>query len=111
MTPPTLREALEFAVSVLKTLRYPPSNDEIIIAANAQIDVAIETARTALASEPLLLAKNQSCGCIVCTCGDEERCHGCGAKHCGTHPVGLIPNPVYASQPPVLVEERRKEES
>ena len=41
------------------------------------------------------LAKNQSCGCIVCMCEDEDQCQGCGAKNCGTHPVGEIPNPVY----------------
>jgi len=46
-----------------------------------------------------LLAKYQSCGCIVCTCEDEEQCQGCGAQHCGTHPVGQIPNPVYAQFP------------
>lgn len=40
------------------------------------------------------LAKNQPCGCVVCTC-DEFQCQGCGAHHCGTHPVGKIPNPVY----------------
>jgi hypothetical protein len=41
------------------------------------------------------LDRIQPCGCIVCECNDDERCHGCGAKHCGTHPVGKIPNPVY----------------
>lgn len=42
-----------------------------------------------------LLAKHQPCGCIVCTCEDDLRCHGCGARHCGTHPVSEIPNAVY----------------
>jgi hypothetical protein len=46
-----------------------------------------------------LMAKHQPCGCIVCTCEDDLRCHGCGAKHCGTHPVGQIPNAVYEQQP------------
>jgi hypothetical protein len=46
-----------------------------------------------------LLAKHQPCGCIVCTCEDDLRCHGCGAKNCGTHPVGQIPNAVYEQQP------------
>ncbi len=41
------------------------------------------------------LAKYQPCGCVVCTCEDPDRCHGCGAKNCGTHPVGEMPNPVY----------------
>lgn len=38
------------------------------------------------------LARNQPCGCVVCQCKDDNQCHGCGAKHCGTHPVGEIPN-------------------
>jgi len=41
------------------------------------------------------LIKHQKCGCIVCTCEDEKQCHGCGAKHCGTHVLGEIPNPIY----------------
>jgi hypothetical protein len=47
-----------------------------------------------------MLAKHQPCGCVICTCADEERCHGCGAKNCGNHPVGQFPNPLYASPPP-----------
>jgi len=45
-----------------------------------------------------LLAKHQPCGCVICDCEDDHRCHGCGAKHCGTHPVHEIPNPVYVEQ-------------
>lgn len=41
------------------------------------------------------LAKHQPCGCVICTCEHETQCQGCGAKHCGTHAVGNIPNPVY----------------
>lgn len=41
------------------------------------------------------LAKHQPCGCVICDCEGQERCFGCGAKHCGTHPFGEIPNPVY----------------
>lgn len=42
------------------------------------------------------LAQHQPCGCQVCICEDDEQCQGCGAKPCGTHPVGEIPEPVYA---------------
>ncbi len=45
------------------------------------------------------LAKRQPCGCVVCTCEDEERCSGCGAKSCGTHPLGKIPSPVFVPSP------------
>lgn len=34
------------------------------------------------------LKKYQPCGCVLCTCEDELRCHGCGAVSCGKHKVG-----------------------
>jgi hypothetical protein len=46
-----------------------------------------------------LLARNQLCGCIVCICSDPDRCHGCGARHCGKHEVGEFSNPVYKETP------------
>lgn len=45
-------------------------------------------------------ARNQKCGCIVCICEDEVQCHGCGATHCGTHPLGQIPDPIYEEPDP-----------
>jgi hypothetical protein len=45
------------------------------------------------------LAKHQPCGCVICTCEDEERCHGCGAKNCGNHPVGQFAAPAYEPAP------------
>lgn len=41
------------------------------------------------------LARHQPCGCVVCICEHETQCLGCGAKHCGTHSVGQIPQPVF----------------
>jgi hypothetical protein len=32
-------------------------------------------------------AKPLTCGCVVCTCEDEVRCQGCGAKYCEQHAV------------------------
>jgi hypothetical protein len=46
-------------------------------------------------NQPRELAKRQPCGCIICTCWDPVRCHGCGAKHCGTHALGEIPSPEF----------------
>lgn len=46
------------------------------------------------------LARHQPCGCVVCYCENQERCLGCGAKYCGTHEVGEIPNPVYVDHIP-----------
>jgi len=51
-------------------------------------------------AEPRELARNQPCGCVICVCGYDDQCQGCGAKHCGTHPVGQIPNPVYVTPQP-----------
>lgn len=51
-----------------------------------------------------ILARHQPCGCLVCNCADEEQCHGCGARNCGTHPVGSIPNPVYLKRRPSHAE-------
>lgn len=31
------------------------------------------------------LKRVRHCGCIVCLCRDEERCHGCGARMCDMH--------------------------
>ena len=42
-----------------------------------------------------MLVKYQPCGCVICTCDDEVQCQGCGAKMCGTHPIGENPDPVY----------------
>ena len=53
--------------------------------------------RNALRLTPAL-AKYQKCGCIVCTCEDDYQCQGCGAYHCGTHPVGEIHDAVYEAQ-------------
>ena len=25
------------------------------------------------------------CGCVLCICEDDERCHGCGARLCAYH--------------------------
>lgn len=58
----------------------------------------------ALAAHPRaadqVLAKRQPCGCVICTCEDPVQCHGCGAEHCGKHPVGEFDAPVYESAHP-----------
>lgn len=45
------------------------------------------------------LAKHQPCGCVICTCTNDVQCQGCGATHCGTHPVGEFPAPVFETAP------------
>lgn len=42
-----------------------------------------------------VLARSQPCGCITCWCEDDVQCQGCGAKSCGGHEVGEIPNPIF----------------
>ena len=46
------------------------------------------------------LAKHQPCGCVICTCEDEQQCQGCGAKHCGNradHPPYVAQQPAHPS--------------
>jgi hypothetical protein len=40
------------------------------------------------------LSRNQPCGCVVCYC-EGPQCGGCGAKNCGHHAPGEMPNPVF----------------
>lgn len=51
-----------------------------------------------LAQQPAapVLAKHQPCGCVICTCEDEQQCQGCGAKHCGNR----ADHPPYVGQQP-----------
>lgn len=60
----------------------------------------IEAALSAPEPAAPMLAKYQSCGCVICTCEDEEQCHGCGARMCGTHPGKPIPHPIYERHAP-----------
>jgi hypothetical protein len=34
---------------------------------------------------PKELKRFSDCGCVICICEDDEKCHGCGAKLCGAH--------------------------
>ena len=53
---------------------------------------------------PRKLARQQPCGCVVCICESDDRCNGCGAKGCGNHPVGEMPNPVFQAYPMAYVK-------
>lgn len=55
------------------------------------------------------LAKHQPCGCVICTCEHETQCQGCGAKNCGTHAVGQMPNPAYLKSQAQQLSEALKE--
>lgn len=68
-------------------------------AAAAQCAVFWEAGKRAAEQQPAL-TKYQPCGCVLCTCEHETQCQGCGANHCGTHPVGQIPGPVYQQPAP-----------
>lgn len=56
-------------------------------------------------AERARLAKNQPCGCVVCTCDHEERCLGCGAKSCDRHRAqssSLATDPAAVFEPHTL---------
>jgi hypothetical protein len=69
--------------------RFAGMADDALAAADALL-AAIEADRSEL-------ARHQPCGCVICVCEDDEQCQGCGAKSCGKHQAGEIPNPVYES--------------
>jgi hypothetical protein len=64
---------------------------------NALCDMALQHRRSLAGEQEAVLAKYQPCGCIICTCESnaDNRCLGCGAKHCGSHPLGEFQNPLY----------------
>lgn len=64
-----------------------------------QIKRERDEARAALATPTL--SKHQPCGCVVCTCGDVERCGGCGARMCDRH---RDDRPSLASDPATVWE-------
>jgi hypothetical protein len=98
----TLRQEVSWAFEAIGKIAH-----DALRASGNLADESVAAADRALASpvaprEERALARNQPCGCVVCTCENEDepdRCLGCGAKHCGTHPVGAIPSPVYVSAP------------
>jgi hypothetical protein len=51
----------------------------------ASIYAAQLRALLAPAAKAIPLGKYLPCGCVLCTCEDDERCHGCGAKLCADH--------------------------
>lgn len=70
-------------------------------------DDCIKVITPAPAEAEKQLARYQPCGCVVCICENVNQCQGCGAKNCGTHPVGQIPNPIY-KEPAEQAEERKQ---
>lgn len=59
------------------------------------------------------LAREQACGCLVCQCGDVERCNGCGAKMCETADCVLRevnrPRAIYVEKHPLLTRAEEAE--
>ena len=85
------RDALVVALKKIANMDYRGNRStEMTIAYEA-----LKALKPAPIQDAKVLAREQPCGCIVCRCEDEHQCHGCGAKNCGTHPLGQIPNPVY----------------
>lgn len=91
--------------------QIPRSDEDLEFIAHARTDVPRLAAdllaaraergeaRAALATPTL--AKHQPCGCVVCTCGDVERCGGCGARMCDRH---RDDRPSLASDPATVWE-------
>jgi hypothetical protein len=73
------------------------------------IESLAEAREKIAALEKPTLARHQPCGCVMCICDDTERCHGCGAKNCGTHAVGEMPSHVYEKHPLMAENARLRE--
>lgn len=88
-------EGLVAELAEKEELRFALNQRNQIITELSRADAELEKVRAEPQETRMpILKKNQPCGCIVCTC-EGDRCSGCGAKHCGTHPIAQIPNPVY----------------
>lgn len=48
----------------------------------AELTVALGVLQTVVSTPSI--KRIQPCGCVVCICEDEDRCHGCGATSCRT---------------------------
>ena len=73
----------EIKSNILYRHKVSPNNFE------AYLNDCFENIRSILTRPQLqtgenILARNQPCGCVVCSCEDEVQCHGCGASNCGT---------------------------
>jgi len=86
----SLVEKVEGVIRYLKAMANTDGNPDA--SADMMIAEELEEALRELPMrEPSHLAKRQPCGCVVCTCETDDQCSGCGAKHCGKHPVGEFP--------------------
>ena len=70
-------------------------------AGNKRAQIAADI-RSIIISAPgekaLVLAKNQPCGCVICTCDNEKQCMGCGSRNCGQHAFGDLPEKAYEKE-------------
>jgi len=99
MTP--YRQALEDAARVCREKREATSCSDFPCPREYDLYLSgIADAQAAILALPepdtRALAKHQPCGCVICSCENDVQCGGCGAKHCGQHPVGQFVNPVFA---------------
>lgn len=98
LVPRDLTNEMVRAFCMATVLRWDDAPEDQKIEAAEKLQHAFD-AMIAAAPQPaeqqIELAKYQPCGCVLCTCEHETQCQGCGAHHCGTHPVGQIPNPAY----------------
>ena len=79
------RKVAEWAVNLIES--QAKRIEELLKKVTASVECQLAYEEDCKALEGLLsgrtLLRNQSCGCVVCACDDDERCHGCGGKMCG----------------------------
>jgi len=57
---------------------------ELIVSIGATPAIALKRALEQIC--PIVEQVKLSCGCVSCVCEDDIRCHGCGARSCGSGP-------------------------
>lgn len=100
-----LQEIGAYGVQCSETKELAPSQS--LVNAVAAVKEALRQSQQE--AQPVL-EKYQPCGCVLCTCENTEQCQGCGAKNCGTHPIGKFPNPLFTSPAQPQVRELTDEE-
>jgi len=93
------------ALDALKDLPGASNDQKRAVAVVHHLLASVDRHRRGTSNEcEPVMAKHQPCGCVICTCEDNEQCHGCGAHHCGKHPIAKFSNPVYEPSKPISGE-------
>lgn len=81
--------------------------EEVVIRVKQRDEAKAEVEQLKKEHDGIQRARVQPCGCVVCICGDDERCFGCGAKDCNTDKCVFKTNRVVWVKHPLKAEVER----